>query len=319
MVYALYKIGDNQRYLWLFAFAYGLVFHAHLSLAPFILLAAYSIRKGISKSILTQSLGIFTLTISPLIAFDYFHKLSNITTPLRLNQIISEAHPTLLEKMQALGESIMRLYYLHPHSINANEILAACSKYRGSPSFLTIPFILLIFVFIFKKQTWKKENTRILGLGILLISFSYILFPGGTTEYYLLGLFPLLLFIPGIIWNKHISPALISIICLLGIVSVLTAYNPYGLAIKKRIISQIMSTVGTDSYELAEKGECHQAEGWRYLFKTYAKPPERSSIDPVFGWLYPSEISDVSAKFSVVITGQDAEDPGFVYQILQQH
>lgn len=318
IVYSLYKTRDNQRYWWLFAFAYGLVFHTHLSLAPFILLAIYSIRKDVSKSVLIQSLVIFTLTISPLIVFDYFHKFSNITTPLRLNQIISDSHLTLLGKVQAFGESIMRLYYLSPHSINANEILAACSKYRSSPSLLATPFILLILVFLFRKQTWIKENTRILGLGILLISFSYILFPGGSSEYYLLGLFPLLLFIPGIVWIKYASPVLISIICFLGIVSVLTAYNPYGLASKKQIISQVMSKVGTDSYELTEKGECHQAEGWRYLFKTYARPPIKSSTDSIFSWLYPTEVSNIPAKFSVIITGHDFVDPSFSYQILQQ-
>lgn len=49
-----------------------------------------------------------------------------------------------------------------------------------------------------------------------------------------LGLFPLLLFIPGIIWSKHFSPILIGAICVLGIISILTAYNPYGLEIKKQ-------------------------------------------------------------------------------------
>jgi len=318
MTYSLYKIKENQRYLWLFAFAYGLVFHAHLSLVPFIFLAFYSARKGVKKTVLLQSIGIFILTISPLIAFDYFHKFSNITTPLRLNQIISGAHPTILVKVQALVQSVMRLFYIHPHSINANEIIADCSKYRSSPSLLAAPFVMLIIVFFFKKQTWAKDNTKFLGLGILLITLSYIFFPGGTSEYYLLGLFPLLLFIPGIVWNKYISPLLILLICLLGMVSVLTAYNPYGLASKKQIISQIMSTIGTSTFELTEKGECHQAEGWRYLFKTYARVPERSSIDPVFSWLYPKEISNVPAEFSVEITGHDRDNPGFTYKILKK-
>lgn len=202
IIYTLYKVRYDQKYWILFAFAYGLVFHTHLSLAPLILLALYSVRKGISKRILSLSIMTFLLTIFPLIIFDYFHNWSNITTPLRFNQIASAVHPNLLEKSQSFIESLMRLWYLPPHSINANEILAACSKYRSSAQILVFPFMLLILIFLLRKQTWIKDNLRILGLGILLISLSYLLYPSRLDEYFLLGMFPLLLFIPGIIWNK---------------------------------------------------------------------------------------------------------------------
>ncbi len=127
MIYSLYKVRHNQRYWLLFAVAYGLVFHAHLSLVPFILLALYSIRRGIKKSILAWSIITFLLTIFPLIIFDYFHKWSNITTPFRFNQIASATHPSLLQKGQSFVESIMRVWYLPPYSLNPNENLAACS------------------------------------------------------------------------------------------------------------------------------------------------------------------------------------------------
>lgn len=316
MVYSLYKVKVNPKYWLLFAFAYGLVFHTHLSLAPFILLALYSIRKGIRKSIFIQSVITFLLTISPLIIFDYFHKWSNVTTPLRFSQIVSSAHPSILEKGGSLIESLMRLWYLPFYSINANEILAACSKYRSSPSLLTIPLLVLILIFLLKKQTWLKENTRILGFAILLISLSYLLFPGRLDEYYLLGLFPLLLFIPGIIWNKILSPVLISIVCIIGVISILTTYNPFGLATKKHLVSQVISTIGNSPYDLASQGECHQYEGWRYLFATYARAPERSDIDSVFGWLYPKDIHNTPVKYSVIVTGYDTGHLGFDYQII---
>lgn len=319
MVYSLYKVKDNQRYWLLFALAYGLVFHAHLSLAPFIFLALYSIRKGIKKSILIQAIILFLLVVSPLIVFDYFHKWSNITTPLRFNQIVSSRHISFLEKGKALGETLMRLWYLPPYSINANEILTACSKYRSSPSILAVPFLIIILKFFCKKQTRFKENSRILILGISLISISYLLFPGGLDEYYLLGLFPLLIFIPGIIWNKYLSPILIPAICILGIISILTAYNPYGLEIKKQIIYQVMSVVKMNPYDLAEEGQCHRFEGWRYLFATYARAPERSDIDSTFGWLYPEEIHDTPVEYSVAITGHDTGNIGFSYQIIKRN
>ena len=73
LIYSLYKVRYNQKYWLLFALAYGLVFHVHLSLAPFILLAIYTIRKGIKKRILAGSIVIFILAIFPLVIFDYFH------------------------------------------------------------------------------------------------------------------------------------------------------------------------------------------------------------------------------------------------------
>lgn len=59
-------------------------------------------------------------------------------------------------------------------------------------------------------------------------------------------------------------------------------------------------------------------EGWRYLFATYARAPERSDIDQVFGWLYPEEIHNTPVKYSVVITGHDTETLGFSYQVVSR-
>lgn len=317
MIYSLYKVKENQKYWLLFALAYALVFHTHLSLAPFLFLALYSIQRGIRKNILAGSIVIFLLVNLPLIIFDYFHKWSNITTPLRLGEIASASHPGILEKIKSLVESIMRLWYLPPFSINANEILAACSKYRSSPSLLAIPFLILTLIFLFSKKTWLKENSRTLGLGILLISISYILFPGRLDEYYLLGFFPLLLFIPGIIWHKYVNSTLIVLVCITGIISVLTTHNPYGLATKKQLISKVISAVGNEDYDLTSNGNCHKFEGWRYLFSTYGKKPARSDVDSVFGWLYPKEIHDTPVKYSVIVTEGNNSNLGFSYQLIQ--
>lgn len=319
MIYSLYRSGDNQRYWLLFALSFGLVFHVHLSLVPFILLAVYQIKRGINKIILVQSIIIFLLVVSPLIVFDYFHKWSNITTPLRLGQIALSQHESSLAKIKVLSESVMRIWYLPPFSINANEILSACSKYRSSPSIFALPFLLSIIIFFIKKQTWLQENSRILSCSIILISLSFILFPGRKDEYYLLGLFPLLLFIPALLWNKYLILILTLVISILGISGIVTAYNPYGLETKKQIISKVMSTIGKEPYSLEEQGECHQYEGWRYLFTTYGRQPERSSIDSVFGWLYAEQIHDTPVKYSVIIRGRDSRDFGFTSIIIPKN
>lgn len=316
MLYSLYRTRDNQRFWLLFALSFGLVFHTHLSLVPFALLALYQIRNGINKTILIQSIIVFLLVLSPLIVFDYFHNWSNITTPLRLGQIALSANESYLAKFKALTESVMRVWYLPQFSINANEVLSACSKYRSSPSILAFPFLILIIIFFIRKQTWLQENSRVLLFSIILISLSFILFPGRKDEYYLLGLFPLLLFIPALLWNKHLIPVLILAISVLGITGIVTSYNPYGLEAKKQIISKVMSIIGTNPYDLEEQGVCHQYEGWRYLFTTYARPPERSSIDSTFGWLYPDQIHKTYVKYSVIIRGYDSGNRSFTYQII---
>lgn len=78
----------------------------------------------------------------------------------------------------------------------------------------------------------------------------------------------------------------------------------------------VASTVGNNSYDLASEGECHQYEGWRYLFAVYSRAPERSDIDSTFGWLYPNEIHDTPVDYSVVVTGHDTGKLGFSYKII---
>lgn len=317
MIYSLYRSTYNQKYWLVFAVAYGLIFHTHLSLLPFILIALYQLRHGIRKNILIQSVLLFLLTILPLIFFDYFHNFSNITTPLRFGEFGSASHASIFEKGQSLLASIARLWYISPFPVAGSEILPACSAYRSSPSAFSVPFILLVVLFLFKKAFWINEKSRLILMGIGLFFWGYLFYPGRSDEYYLLGLFPLLVFIPGIIWHKYLSPVVVFLACLLGVTSILTATNPYGLAAKKIIISQVMDEIGDKPYELTEAGGCHRYEGWRYLFATYARRPERSSSDASFSWLYPAEISNTPVDYSVIITGNDTRPSGFSSQVVK--
>lgn len=320
MIYSLYRVKDDQKYWLFFALSYGLVFHTHLSLVPFIFIALYQLRKGIKARVLLMSICVFLVTVLPLIFFDYFHKFSNITVFLRVRQIASAFHQSIMNKAVSLIVTVGRLWFIAPNSINANELLGVCEKYRNHPSVISVPFLMIIILFLFRKKTWVRENYRIVALGILVISFSFLIYPGDTNEYYLLGLFPLLVFIPGIIWNKYLSPLLITIMCILGIAGVITTHNPYGLIVKKEIIYEVMSKLGNHTYELTEteeEGVCHKFEGWRYLFATYGRIPERSSMDSSHGWLYPDQIHNIPVDYSVTITGYEIGNLGFSWQIIK--
>src|SRR3989338_10242403 len=79
----------SSKWWLLFAVSYGMIFHVHLSLFLTILVAiywGYIQRESLSKKVFLLSVLTFLLVISPLIAFDYFHKGSNITAPIRILQ-----------------------------------------------------------------------------------------------------------------------------------------------------------------------------------------------------------------------------------------
>ena len=94
--------------------------------------------------------------------------------------------------------------------------------------------------------------------------------------------------------------ALISVVSL-NIYTVITAKGDYGLTAKKLLISKVLNTVGTASYDLSQEGDCHKYEAWRYLFSVYGKNPSHTSEDPVFGWLYKDEIAATPGEFLIIL------------------
>lgn len=327
LLFSIYKSTKSAWWWILFAFAFGLVFHIHLSLIPLGLLALswLIVKRNINKKIFLVSLFVFLLTISPLIAFDYFHKGSNITTPLRLREItaaetyrINPVHHSI-----AFYELLGRIFYLGPNKTNADEILFSCTStsiYKSNPivdqystrtkpiaalSFLSLVFLLYFFL---RKRTWQKDNFRLVALATLAIVISFLLFPGGGVEYYLLGFFPLFLLIISVVVNlqkgsvRNIAAAFLILLAFLGIYTVFTAKDDFGIAAKKKLVTQVMDVVGNRPYKLIEQGMCHRFEGWRYLFTEYGGKPERSSVDENLGWLYPKEITENPVDYTVIIT-----------------
>ncbi len=328
---SLYKLKQNPNWAILLALAGGLIFHTHLSLVPLLFLIPFWIKSKkikLPKKSFILSLIIFLIMLFPLIAFDYFHKGSNITTPLRFNEIssnpVNKVNPT--HHFQALFQSMGRIWYLKPFGNNSDEVITSCTSVsrldalnivdkiskRTTPPFLLSLFgIGILIIFLFHKLTWHQSNTRLLALFILSIIFFFLLFPGAAFEYYLLGIFPLILFLPGILmeyFNKLKYPLILAVITAstLGVFTILTNNPEFGLEVKKSLIQKTLSVIDDETFELKQTGICHFYEGWRYLFVINGKIPQKSDSDLGLGWLYPTEVSTETAKYSIVLSEERA-------------
>lgn len=324
---SLYKLKHNPKLAILFTLSYGMVFHTHLSLFPIIFVAIFwAIHQKIKLpwAIFFLSILSFLMMIFPLIAFDYFHKGSNITTPLRFKAITSDEVNKIkpLFHFQALFQTLARVWYIKPPSVNADEVIAQCalssrtdtkkelvmySKRFNPPLLLSLMGTTILLLFLINRQTFQKNSNLLLSLFLTAIIIPFLLFPGPSFEYYLLGTFPLLLFLPGILtgYFKKINVIIfysIIILAVLGIFTILTNKDDFGLQIKKDLIKQVISYLGKESFELKQTGICHTYEGWRYLFILEGKTPERSDSDQGMGWLYTDEITVNPTRYTIVMS-----------------
>lgn len=325
MLLSLSQIKVNSKWWLIFSLCFGLVFHVHLSLLPYVLIAIFLLsKKTVDRRTVFLGVLIFLVIYSPLIFFDYFHKGSNIATPLRFKEFSSAPTTRINPQLHfnVLFQTLGRIWYLNRNSSNADEVLFACSSTssvdvsskqidkistRTIPNFWIsfLPFMTIIWfsVFSFLKNNF---NQKLLATSILLIATSFIFFPGGAHEYYLLGIFPLILFLPGILVNlignqliKRGFLILLLVSSILGIVTILNVSDDFGINHKQKLINKVLSVIGQDSFEIDQVGICHQFGGWRYLFKLAGRLPERSATDKGLGWLYSDEITSTAAKYKV--------------------
>ncbi|MBI3103782.1 glycosyltransferase family 39 protein [Candidatus Daviesbacteria bacterium] len=330
MLISLSQLKKNPNWAILFAAGYGLVFHTHLSLIPIIFVAIFWIVKEkikLPQKTVLLSLTAFLLMIAPLIAFDYFHKGSNLTTPLRFAEITSDYRNNInpLHHFRAFFQTMGRIYYLAPFGNNSDEVITSCtnasrinnppvdgiSKRFTPPVWLSFLGLGILIIFLLQRKTWQSANTRLLSLFLLSIIIFFLLFPGGAFEYYLLGIFPLLLFIPGILATyfpklKILITGAVLILSILGVYSIITNNPQFGYGAKKSLIKQTANIIGNQPFELKQTGLCHFYEGWRYLFVLNGKKPERSESDEGLGWLYPEEITQNPVKLEIILSEERA-------------
>lgn len=324
----IYLVKKSPWFWVLFAALVGAILETHLEPAPLVLIGFwYFIKnKGFKHiKIMLVSLLVFVLLYWPLAMFDYYHNFSNLTIFLRFGQGISQSkvffHPET--KFRSLFDTMGRYWYLRPGNPNADEINFGCTSLSVKPelkfidqyakrtyaplflSLLTVSLLLCFGWIVFKE---KKPQYRLLGIFLAVAVISFLLFPGGSSEYYALSLLVLTTFIPGILISKSsgnyrkLFIILIIIASLLSINTILKTSDEFSLGPKKLLISQVMGMIGNESFAIEGRGVCHDYEGWRYLFKTYGRQPSISYTDKNLGWLYPKEIDLRKPVYTIILS-----------------
>lgn len=64
----------------------------------------------------------------------------------------------------------------------------------------------------------------------------------------------------------------------------------FGLAAKQKLVMSAKKKLLNKTFEIVEKGQCHQFGGWRWLFVENGLIPVKSSVDGNFSWLYSDKI-----------------------------
>lgn len=326
--YSLAKLSQGNRYLYLLAFLTGIMFHVHLSLVPLVVLSGVIVISNLKHFKFINVLiagGIFLSVYSPLVVFDYYHKWSNLLTPVRASTTIAPKTNYVGVHAKVLFQALGRVWYLPPHQNNADEINWGCTSSgnvlpttpqkdlaywmavdkittRSAPVILLSVFSIgLVLSFVVTRETYVTKERRLVLAVILVQVLGFLVFPGKAFEYYLLGFFPMVLLVFALVFPKKYVWWLTLPLCVLGVVTVLTTQPDFGLAAKEQLIHQTLQVVGDRNFELVESGMCQVAGGWRYLFSRYGKPPVASSVDKSMGWIYPDELTTTPPEELVVV------------------
>lgn len=326
MFFFLYLALKSPRWWILFFIAFGLVFHTHLSLVPLGLIGVILFiknRVGIDRQILFFAVFGFFIMLSPLVAFDYFHNWSNANAILHPKKAVEANRINPASHLPYLLDFLGRIWYLKPGLSSEDEIPFVCKDaYRNNlpPSYdfdsirtkparwLSYGSLFLLLWFLLRPSTWRRPGNRLLGMGLLSIFGSFLFFPIGPSEYYLIGVFPFFLLLPGLIrasLPKGFSPLFwfgILIVLVFAIRTIMQTDLKYGLGVKKYLIENVLFQINDAPFELMENGICHKYDGWRYLFMVYGRKPERSSTDASLGWLYPEEITTTPAQYKIIMS-----------------
>lgn len=319
----------KKSYWWwvLYAALIGVIFETDLLPIPLAFIGVWVFLKGkywLNKKLVLTCFLVFLLFYWPLLVFDYFHNWSNLTIFTRYSRQAEQvgAKLDLAKKSLTFLDTMGRFWYLKSGSSNADELNTACYSLSTKKEFqfidkisertfpniwLSIASVVLLLIFLVKVVKERKYPYLLLTSFLLISVGFYLFYSGGSFEYYLHGLIALFTFIPGILisWmNKKyriISFIGIIIILIFGVNTVLQSSDKFSLGSKKKLISKIMEKVGDSNFSINGMGACHNYEGWRYLFKTYGRTPNKSYTDQNFGWLYPEEVYEGKVSYEVIL------------------
>lgn len=320
-------VKKNQWWWMVFAVILGVVLNTDLTPAPFLLIGAtYFIKGRFFKDIRLVFLCflVFLMFYWPLIVFDINHNFSNLTAPFRLAERSEKVNANFnpIDKFRTIFDSLGRIWYLKAGASNADEINISCTSLSVKPEFkfidkysertnglfiLSIISLILLIYFLKIGLFNNKPAYKILAIMIIVKLSFYLIYQGGSFEYYVLDFLTLFLFIPGILIskmkpsNQYIFVPVIFLIIILGVNTVVNVSEKFSLGVKKQLISEVMKVVGDKKFSIDGQGICHNYEGWRYLFKIYGRVPDKSYTDKDFAWLYADEEISEDVEYEVVL------------------
>ncbi|OGE42611.1 hypothetical protein A3B45_00180 [Candidatus Daviesbacteria bacterium RIFCSPLOWO2_01_FULL_39_12] len=314
MFTSLMMIKKSPWWWLLYTAAVGAIFETDLTPLPLIIVGIWLFIKGryfLNKKLVLSCILVFLLFYWPLLVFDYNHNWSNLIVLGRYSQQAEQAGAKFdpVGKMNSIVDTMGRFWYLAPGRPNASELGIFCNRERTYPAFwLSGLSIILLVYFSVKSFRNKKSSYNLLGYFLLVSLGFYIIYSGGSFEYYLHGFITLFTFVPAILISEvsyKLKPLLILLIffiLLIGLNTILSSSDKYSLGQKRKLIEAVMDVSGNNSFSINKIGDCFIYEGWRYLFKAYGNTPSKSFTDQNFAWLYPDEVISNNVDYNVVLT-----------------
>lgn len=298
----------------LFTAMVGTIFNTDLVPFPLVLIGLIYFIKGkywLNKKIVLSCVLVFLLFYWPLIVFDYNHNFSNLTVLSRYKKMAKQSGAKFdpEDKFLSFLGTMGRYWYLEPRRPNADELNISCNSQRTFPSpWLSILSMTLFISFLTLSFKSRKKAYKILVYFLVVSLGFYLIYTGGSFEYYLISFITLFTFIPAILishLNRKLKPfffIMIGIFLMIGFNTVLNTSDKFSLGPKKRLIEKVMRKVGNSNFSIEDMGVCHTYEGWRYLFKAYGKTPTKSFTDKHLSWMYPEEVKNDALVYEIFLS-----------------
>lgn len=329
LIFLTLYLVKKSAWFWVgFAALVGSVLQTHLEPAPLLLVGFWNfIRGGFWKNLklVLVCFFVFALFYWPLAVFDYYHNFSNLTVLTRIGEGFGQSKIVFdpAAKFRSLFDSMGRFWYLKSGNPNADEINFGCTslsvkeefkiidkfaKRTYAPIYLSLLTLSLLGYFLWMSFAGKNRQNKLLAIFLIVSVLAFIVFPGGSSEYYALQFLVLFTFVPAVVISqlgkrlRMVGYLFIAVIVLLGIKSVLETSDEFSLGPKKVLIKEVMNVVKDEPFAIEGRGICHDYEGWRYLFKVYGKVPAQSYTDKNLGWLYPEEIVKINPAYTVILS-----------------
>ena len=259
---------------------------------------------------------VYFLITLPMLVFDFVHNFDNLLAPLRyifdhnsgasaLNIATIQTHFHTL--MNALGKFWFMKFNTN---IQDEHCISSHCNFTQAHWLFTLLSIFLLSIFI-KTSIFKKTRKELVLLyGIAIYSIVFTFYSGYPADYFILALYVFISIAFGVVLAKVPKLPLMILLASFILMNTLTIFTSnqeqYGLIVRKKLIKDIMPTIGDASFSLETYGtdprKYHSYGGWRFLFKVYGNTPTKSFADEFFGWIYADELKNENPIFKVVIT-----------------